>query len=373
MGEIHLKTVYGQDPVSKQWLCPVRELWGLSSHERMSPVLEEKLCFTATQTGSYESAAQVAQKWGVEVDDSTIQWHVQQAGDRARAQCEERTDVALEPSTRGQVVERASMEIGRERFSLVLMLDGWMSRYRGEQWGLKPADAPGERVAWHEIKSGIVFRIEDQAKNQSNRGSLMRKYYVSMRGDAQAIGRRLHAEALRRGLAQARRVYVVADGAVWIWNVVEDRFSHAIGVLDFYHASQQLWAVAKDLYGETAQARVWVEPLLHQLRHGQGSAVVEGLEQLLHKCRSEQHASTPLVATKLEYFNKHRERIDYEKTSAQGCPCGSGAMESTCGQLQNRFKRTGQFWTQAGQSALMELEIARRNGDWFDIWIPKAA
>jgi hypothetical protein len=47
-----------------------------------------------------------------------------------------------------------------------------------------------------------------------------------------------------------------------------------------------------------------------------------------------------------------------------GEPLGSGAMESTCRQYQVRFKRTGQFWSQTGDEALMCLETFRRNGRW---------
>jgi hypothetical protein len=37
-------------------------------------------------------------------------------------------------------------------------------------------------------------------------------------------------------------------------------------------------------------------------------------------------------------------------------------MESTCRPYQVRFKRPGQFWSQAGDEALMCLETFRRNG-----------
>ena len=43
-------------------------------------------------------------------------------------------------------------------------------------------------------------------------------------------------------------------------------------------------------------------------------------------------------------------------------------MESTCSQYQDRFKRTGQFWTLAGEHHLLALELARRNQDWDEIW-----
>src|ERR1035438_971743 len=43
-------------------------------------------------------------------------------------------------------------------------------------------------------------------------------------------------------------------------------------------------------------------------------------------------------------------------------------MESLCGQLQGRFKRGGQFWTEPGRRRLMALEVARRNHDWNEVW-----
>jgi hypothetical protein len=44
---------------------------------------------------------------------------------------------------------------------------------------------------------------------------------------------------------------------------------------------------------------------------------------------------------------------------------------STCRQYQTRFKRTGQFWSQTGDEALMCLETFRRNGRWHILFIPK--
>jgi hypothetical protein len=49
-------------------------------------------------------------------------------------------------------------------------------------------------------------------------------------------------------------------------------------------------------------------------------------------------------------------------------PLGSGAIESTCRQYQCRFKRTGQFWTTAGDEALMCLETFWRNGRWHELY-----
>ena len=341
----------------------------------MSPLFEERLCFTATQTGSYESAARVARKWGAEADDSTIHAHVERAGTRAETLREERIKRALEPETRAEVVREAAASLAKPGrlpagdFSLVIMMDGWMVRERGAEWGAKPPGKQADRVEWREMKTGIVFRLEDRGRTESGRRFIVEKHYEAHRGEPFEFGRCLYAEALRRGLNQARRVYVVADGAVWIWNLVEDRFSDAAGVLDFYHASEHLWAIAHELHGEDdAKARRWVEPLLKRLKHGKETSVLRSLKGILKLCDSLGAVRGAAIRTGVAYFQTHRAHLHYEAVGARGCPQGSGAMESTCSQFQNRFKRTGQFWSPHGEKHLLLLELARRNGDWDAIW-----
>lgn len=161
---------------------------------------------------------------------------------------------------------------------------------------------------------------------------------------------RVQAESRRRGLGQAPRVYVVAGGGVWIWNMVTDRFAAATGVLDFYHASQHLWTLAYALHPDTeAGAKAWVEPLLHPLRHGGEAGVLQTLQNLPGGCARREQPLPPTVVTEINYFENHRAHIHYAARAAEGGPVGSGARESLCGQLQGRFKRGGQFWTEPGR------------------------
>ena len=77
-------------------------------------------------------------------------------------------------------------------------------------------------------------------------------------------------------------MYVVADGALWLWTLTEDRFQEAIKILDFHHAREPLLAVGQALYGEgSSQACAWADPLVRQLRRGQEARVLRTLEQLL--------------------------------------------------------------------------------------------
>jgi hypothetical protein len=153
---------------------------------------------------------------------------------------------------------------------------------------------------------------------------IAQKYVVAWEGEPLEFGRRVQAQARRRGLAQAQAVAVVADGSVWIWNVQADRFGRAQGVLDFYHASQHLWSVGHALHpGDEAAARAWVEPLLSQLRHGQEAGVLQTLEALPAWCAQQQRVVPPEIGREREYFQSYREHVHYEAMAARGCPVGS--------------------------------------------------
>jgi hypothetical protein len=68
----------------------LQERWGLGPHQKITPGLADKLCFTVTATGSYEEAAALAAKWGCPVDDSTLYALAQRVGARAEAQTQAR-------------------------------------------------------------------------------------------------------------------------------------------------------------------------------------------------------------------------------------------------------------------------------------------
>jgi hypothetical protein len=364
VGKVVLEVTCGRDRQSGQWKCPAREQWGLGPHQKMTPELEDRVCLTATLTGSYEAAAHLSDKWGSAVDDETIRAHVRRVGQQAEAQVQARlAGKTLEKPA----VKRAGMKLAP--FALVIMMDGCLARQRGADWGDGSTQLGLERVAWREIKGAVIYRLEAAGQTAGGRGVITRKYVVAWQGDPQAFGRRVQTEARRRGLATAQDVFVVADGGVWIWNVQLDRFGQAQGMLDFYHASEHLWAVARSLYpDDEAAAQAWVEPLLSQLKHGEEAGVLQTLQDLPAWCAARNQVAPPVVERERAYFENHREHIHYEAMAALGCPNGSGAMESFCSQLQGRFKRCGQFWSPSGMADLLALDVARRNFDWDALW-----
>jgi hypothetical protein len=353
VGVIELKIWQGQDPADGHWGCPIRERWALAAHQQMSPALEEKLAFTATLADSYADAALLAEKWGCAVDDSVIHALVQRLGERAEEQTQERLkQVATEREPR-----RRASELG------VLMMDGWQARFRGPGWGQQKTQQ--ERVAWHEMKTGIFYLQEQAARTEGNRGVLAEKRMVRWLGEPVELGRRLHWEALRGGLGRARDKLVLGDGSAWIWNVASDRWPGAKELLDFYHGAEHLWELGRALAkSDELQSQCWVEPRLHKLRHGQEQKVLKELATL----KAPRGPAGETVQKQQNYFAGHSGRMNYQKIAQRGWPIGSGAVESACRQSQCRFKRPGQFWTPRGLSHLCALDDARRNFHWDELW-----
>lgn len=353
LGEIKLTVDYGQDRVSGKWFCPVRRVWGLGPHQQLTPAWAQKLCFTVTATGSYEEAAAVASCWGRVIDDSTLHALVQRVGARAQVQAQAR--YATLPKERRP--EQAPSVLG------VALVDGCQVRERGPGWGKKRTQK--NRVEWHELKLGVFYRHEAAGRTESGRGLLADKVVVSWMGEPLELGRRLQWEAQREGLGRARAVLYLGDGAAWVWNLKDDRFASAHGLLDFYHASQHLWEVGRVLRGEIQPGLTeWVEPRRHQLRHGREQAVLGEIARL----KKRRGAAGKILARERHYFAGHAGRMNYQEVARRGWPIGSGTVESACRQKQCRFKRAGQFWTRPGLRALLALDEARRNHHWDQLW-----
>ena len=354
VGSVTLEVWHGEDSQDKHWGCPIRERWGLRAHQQMSPVLEERLAFTATLACSYEAAAQVAGKWGCAVDDSVIHALVQRAG----SQAEEQTLERLEQLPQESQPERRGAELA------LLMVDGWYARFRGPGWGKKRSKQ--ERVEWHEIKNGVFYLHEQAGRTEGGRGVVVDKVMVRTQGDPMDLGRRLHWEAMRGGLGRAKEKLVLGDGIAWIWNLKADRWPDARELLDFWHGGEHLWNLGRACHGmDSVQAKPWVEQRLHGLRHGQEQNVLKEIS-LLKASRSQ---AGKAVTKEKKYFAGQARRMNYKEMADRGWPIGSGPVESSCRQDQRRFKGPGQSWTQQGFRNLSALDQARRNNHWNELWL----
>jgi hypothetical protein len=281
----------------------------------MSPALEEKVAFTATMAGSYAAAGLVAAQWGSPVDDSVIHALVQRVGGRA----EEQTQQRLKQVAPERQPQRGASELA------VGMVDGWHVRFRGPGWG--KSKTKKDRVEWHELKTGLFYLHEQAGVSASGRGIIVDKRVVRWQGEPGELGRRLHWEAVRGGLARAKEMLILADGGAWIWNLAEDRWPTARQLLDFYHASQHLWELGRAWCGpDTAGLESWVGEHLHRLRNGQEQRVLQEIAAL----KAPRGARGRTVKQEQNYFAGQARRMNYQEIARRGWPIGSGAVESAC-------------------------------------------
>ena len=265
---------------------------------------------------------------------------------------------------RGAATQRKQLELTLEPYQMIIQLDAWDIRER-DDWGksesLRKEGKEPER--WHWVYTGTVFRLDHRAKTSGGRPVISERGFVATRAGIDALREQLHAEALRRGLGQAAGALVIGDGAVWIWRLADDRFPQARQRLDYYHAVQHLAAVGQALFGDDKQKlKTWLKPLAQQLKNHSAIKVIRQLEEILAALPKGTCAEA--VAKEVNYFHEHQDRMNYRAGRRAGEPIGSGAVEATCRQAQCRFKRPGQFWSRAGDEALLCLETFWRNRRW---------
>jgi hypothetical protein len=386
-GRITIYRKYGWCASCDAWHFPADLVLGLNKNSPASPYLQEVTALLNTKMPS-EQAVEVAARFGLELSRCFLHREAHRQGLKAQKVRQARL---AQLDTWDSIQELAAKKDGPATapFTLIIEIDAWNIRER-DDWGhtqevRQDALRQNKEVPskWHWVYVGTVFRLDHRGRTDGGRAIISQRGFVSTRLGVEALMRQLYRQAIDSGLGEAQDVLVIADGALWIWNAVEDRFPQARCRLDLYHGHEHLWTIANELHGKgSPEARQWVEPLLNQLHQDDTVAVIQSLKDVQAAVTEKLHEK---VQAQVTFFANNQNRINYREildardavkkgkaTTAQqikACePLGSGAIESTCRQYQCRFKRTGQFWSLAGDEALMCLETLWRNARWHDLF-----
>ena len=151
----------------------------------------------------------------------------------------------------------------------------------------------------------------------------------------------------------------VGDGATWIWKLIQEHFPEARQVLDYYHCSEHIWAVAGDTYDDPQAAAQWVEATLARLSAGRVSAVLGGLKRMRPRTAEAREAVRKLIG----YIDHNRDRVTYSEFEDQGIPRGSGGIESANKYIHHvRMKRSGAWWLLPNAKRMLRVRCAIYNG-----------
>jgi hypothetical protein len=355
-GSITVRRTRGYCKRCRKWRVPADAALGLEETAGYSPGVQEMAALLASKMPVEDASLVLEHLTGVKLPRATLDREARRQGERAQGL---RTQLDQQAAT-----QSTQLELTLQPYQMIIQLDAWNIRER-DAWGQSAAlrRAGQEPERWHWVYTGTCFRLDHRGQTAGGRPVITQRGFVATRAGLDALREQLHAEALRRGLGQAASALIIGDGAVWIWRLADDRWPQARQRLDFYHAVQHLAVVGRALFGEDKEKlKAWLKPLVKQLKNQSSLKVIRQLEEALAAMSSGPAAQT--VAKEVAYLHEHQKRMDYRAGRRAGEPIGSGPVEATCRQLQCRFKRPGQFWSQGGDEALICLETFWRNGRW---------
>jgi hypothetical protein len=336
-------------------VAPFDEMLGVQPHQRTSGELQCLGCALAVFVPFATAAQLLGWYCGGVVSPRAVWCWVQAAGHHAMEHLQEELAAVArghEPTPEPLTAEAAALP-------LAVGADGVMVPFRPD------VGAPRGKIRWREVKVGVLARIgQHRTRTGQVVTRLTQRRLVAVLGDTEALKPRLWLEALRQGLRNAPQVVWLSDGGRGLWRLFDECFAGtATGILDFYHAVQNLWkSAAAWLNGRTTQARRWFTWARHRLRYGHPDGVLGDLAEALD-VEGIPDTARETLRTVYGYLERHRAHIDYAVYKELGLPLGSGMVESACKWLvQQRFKGVGMRWSEDGFNHLVHLRLAWVNG-----------
>lgn len=183
---------------------------------------------------------------------------------------------------------------------------------------------------------------------------------------SEPFGKRLYAEAVRRGLYQAEQVVVLGDAAEWIKQIQVMHFPQGIYINDLYHAREHVAALSRALFGGhdnkvvSHRIRWWAD-----LDAGRVEKIIAEAERQLPAEGSNRDKATRQIA----YLKNNKEFMRYAELRGGGLFVGSGVIEASCRSLiGQRLKQSGMEWSTRGANAIIALRCTTLSGRLEDYW-----
>ena len=233
------------------------------------------------------------------------------------------------------------------------------------------ADGPAKT---REVKTGCVFTqtgLNKEGQPERDEDSTTWIAGIETAGD---FGPKLRDEAKRRGIAKAARVVFLGDGAAWIWSLARQYFPEATCILDFWHASEYLIAMAK-LIHPGAAAMATATALYTRWRGEMARSKIADILIEAKASLGQEGIDRPGLEEKINYLENQQTRMDYAAYRAAGFFIGSGIVEAGCKKVIGaRFKCSGMFWSEPGAKNLLHIRTALLSQTRFDdFWAARSA
>lgn len=310
------------------------------SRESFGEAAEDLLAYGAIRVGA-KDVERVAEATGRRIED----WMLQQGS--------------------AAMLGATSAAAGEEPIPILYIApDGTGAPMRKSEVAGRKGKGEDGRARTREVKLGAVFTQTALDGDGNPVRDPESTSYVGAIEPSADFGHRLHAEAVRRGLARAAKTAVLSDGADYNATIAQEHFAGAIHIIDFYHASERLSIFVKE-NTRHACAGIFHQECYALLDEGRIEELAERMRAGLP--RSGKRRTTGL--TRINYFLERKEQMRYAAFRAQGLFVGSGVIEAGCKTLiGKRLKQSGMFWSVAGANAIIAARCCLYSGRFEDFW-----
>jgi hypothetical protein len=303
-------------------------------------------------------------------------------GQAARTTLVKLTGIRLSESTVQRVTEEVGEELGQR-------LAAKETFGQSQPWSWQ-RDAQGKGCAYAAIDHVSVPQQGPQgAKAESRMAAVAMIYnpqsehdephprggcpvrFLSGLYELDELGLQLRRQAAQVGWDEAQQQLALSDAGNGLEDFAVKNFPLAETILDFYHASEHVTALAAACHSEdTSAAAEQTAQWCHRLKHEGGAALLAAWEQL--DVRRWAPWRREVYRQQVQYFRNHQHRMDYPRYVANGWQIGSGPVESGCKRLvTQRLKGAGMRWGERGTDAMCHLRalLLSHPEQWNDYWI----
>lgn len=322
-------------PEKQQSYYPLDEKLGMDKCKKNSPLLTYLMAFFGGCDPYETSAKKLSAALGFPISGTSVQNNTEHTGEQL-----EHNPLNVIPLQKQSI----------ESELMIVEIDGTMSPRIEEKDGITGTESKKLPTEYKECNV-VVIEKQDKQKNQLDR------WVGAHYGNRDSFCTYAGNTGIKMGFLQAEQVVFVVDGAKHNWDIQQTSFPGSIGILDYYHAMEHLAAYCED-FKDHKKGKESFEKWQSMIYEGQILQVIEEMNQLLFK-----KTKTPSESVKhINYFEKNKDRMEYDIYRNKGFPIGSGLVEGQCKLVVGkRFKRNGMRWKKADNEAVLDVRLAILN------------
>jgi len=343
-----------------QGFCPFLRWLGME--EGITPYIYSTIAKYGTITTSFEIARQTLIDWGIKISLKRIERLTYKFGAEGLSIRNSKV-LALQG-------DRLEMGESLKDKRVIISVDGGRTRVRiYDQKKPNPKTQRKKyRGEWIEPKLLTIYTVDE--KGQKIKNGEVPLINDGTYDNYKKFLKILEMYLVSLGIAKAKQILLIADGADWIWLHIPPLLTR-LGcekkiyyLLDFYHATEHLQNFADAAIYDEQERKKWFKAARSDLKKGK---IVSLIEQMKQYSKSVRGSRRKILDSEINYFNKRLSKglFSYNKIRQLNLPIGSGAVESLIRQAVNlRLKGNGKFWLQENAEIILHCRCQWLSGNW---------